>query len=136
MSESMKERMYYDAVLRMNIIGLAPYAIKEFDGNYVVYKSEGVKLHPLNEDEKKMIEEFEEKTGFLVYHVMYDDVGMSGCHYAFFYVSNCEDEWGQEGQDLISKTPIVFVKNITNPDNSDFGTIGFTVHDGALMRMF
>ena len=136
MSESLKEKMYSNATARMNFIGLAPYAIKEFDNNYVVYKSEGVKLHPLNEDEKKMVEDFEGKTGFLVYHVMYDDVGMAGCHYALFYVSNCEEEWEQEGQDLINKTPIVYVKNISNPDKSDFGSIGYTVHDGALMRMF
>ena len=136
MFDSMKEKMYYDATLRMSIIGLAPFVINDFDQNSIVYKSEGAKILPLDEDEQKMVEEFEEKTGFLVYHVMYDDVGMAGCHYAFFYVSNCEDEWKQEGQDLMNKTPIVYVKNISNPDKSEFGSIGFTVHDGALMRMY
>lgn len=134
MSE-LKELMQQEAVARLNILNLAPFCISAFEEGEI-YKSENVELVSLDEDEKTLIKEFEEKTGFLVYHVMYNDMGMAGHQYAFFYVSNCADEWEDEKEDLKNKTPIVYAKNISNPDNSDFGSIGYKVQRGALMRMF
>ncbi len=82
-----------EAVKRMNEIGIASHIIRVFEENGIVSLSEdGEFLHRLDEDEQKMVDDFEKEYPCLVYHVLKSS-GNLGFVYTFFIVTQNPNEW-------------------------------------------
>ena len=137
MATPTKEEMRQEALTRLNILKLAPFVAMEFESKGKIYKSDvNAVIAALSEEEKQMVQEFEEKEGILVYHILYTDMGMYGHQYSFFCVSKYKQDWEDEHECLRIKSPVVYVKNSSYDDCSEFGTIGIDVHNGAILRLF
>lgn len=82
-----------EAVKRMHEIGIASHVIQVFEENGMVSLSEdGEFLRMLDEDEQKMVDNFEKKYQCLVYHVL-KSTGNLGFVYTFLIVTRNPDEW-------------------------------------------
>ena len=77
----------------------------------------------------KIVEEFEEKYGHLVYHVI-----ETGNTIALLYVGCDEDEW--ETEVLFDKQYLAsYVYNLDNSQSSEYGDIMVSSSDGVLVRI-
>lgn len=131
-----RNEMKKEALERMQMLHLNEGAIKDFEENDKVWKSEtdmGI-LYWANEKEEKMVKEFEEKTGGLVYHLIHNHYREIGECYSILYVSQHEEEWKMDRYDLSSYYPFVYVENIDDETLSEFGAIGIRPVNSGLVR--
>ncbi len=133
MSE-LRERQKAEAVKRMKKLGIMEQLIKEFEEEGKLNLSEnGGLLYWLNEEEQKMVDDFEKEHNGLVYHVVKTrfEFGMT---YALLYVSEYVDEWAMDVEDLGEGQTLAYVVNVDAPDCSEFGTIGIKPSIGGIAR--
>ena len=135
MNTAFREKQKAEALARMAMLGLHPNVIREFKDEEVLNLSEGIgALYWLDDEEKKMVEEFhEEHEESLVYHVIksYTSIGLM---YSLLYVSKYEEEWEWDREDLKEGSVLAYVVNRDMPDCSEFGSIGFRKNIGGLIR--
>lgn len=82
-----------EAIKRMHEIGIAFHIIQVFEENGIVSLSEdGEFLHRLDEDEQKMVDNFEKEYQCLVYHVL-KSTGNLGFVYTFLIVTRNPNDW-------------------------------------------
>lgn len=133
MSE-LRERQKQVAIERMKKLGIMEQPIKEFEEDGKVNLSEnGGRLYWLNDEEQKMVDDFEEENNGLVYHVIKCHTTI-GLMYALLYVSEYEEEWEMDMEDLGTGQALAYVVNKDMPDCSEFGTIGIEPSIGGLVR--
>lgn len=91
----------------------------------------------LNEEEEKQVKQFEKEYNALVYMVIRSFTEF-GTLDSYLYVSEYEEEWEQDRQDLKEKNPLCYVYNQNCPEFSEFGSIGFEVMkmSGGLKRIW
>ncbi len=123
-----------EAVERMKLLELYPTVISEFENENIINKSEhnGI-LYWLDDEEKAFVLNFESKHNAVVYHIVKTNT-LIGCMLSVFYVSDTESEWETDREDLKNGEQLCYVKNIDNPDCSEFGYIRFQKQYGGLMR--
>lgn len=130
-----REEKKMEALERMKLLKLNSQCIKAFEEENIVWESEGFgALYECNETERKIIKEFEESTGGLVYHMIHNVYKEIGECYSIFYVSKEESEWELDRYDIKAYYPFVYVKNITDEWCSEFGQIGIRPSFGGLVR--
>lgn len=114
-------KMVKEAVIRMERLGLCDVSrsdektiIKMFVDEGLLFISRpgmgnriGV-LSPINEAEQKLVDEFENQYGALVYHAIRNEFEMGVC-YTFLYVSKDEEEWEKDRNDLEGIDPSIFI---------------------------
>lgn len=129
-----------EALLRMKKLDLHPNAINEFKNEGKLNKSvpaignrAGI-LYWLDEDEEKMVREWEKKTGNMVYHVIRNHLEFGIC-YSFLYVSTEPEEWEMDNEDLKEGYPLAYVKNVTDDWCSEYGSIGIRSGFGGVVRV-
>ena len=91
-------------------------------------------LYWLDENEQKMIEDWEKEAGGLVYHVIKNKLEFGIC-YSFLYVSKYPDEWEMDQNELEAGEPFVYVKNITEDWCSEYGRIVIRQAFGGVVRI-
>ena len=125
-----------EAVKRLKMLELYPTVVKDFEKSGKIYLSEsdGI-LFCLSEDEKEMVKKWEQEQNGLVYHVVKTNTNF-GLLYSLLYVSDTEDEWEMESDDVNELTPFVYVVNKTEPMFSEFGSITIMPKNGGLVRVF
>ena len=125
-----------EAVKRLKMLELYPTVVKDFEKSGKIYLSEsdGI-LFCLSEDEKEMVKKWEQEQNSLVYHVVKTNTNF-GLLYSLLYVSDTEDEWEMESDDVNELTPFVYVVNKTEPMFSEFGSITIMTKNGGLVRVF
>lgn len=130
------EKQKFEAVKRLKMLGLYPTVITDFEkkGKLYLSESDGI-LFCLSEDEKEMIKQWEQEQNSLVYHVVKTNTNF-GLLYSLLYVSDTEDEWEMESDDVNELTPFVYVVNKTEPMFSEFGSITIMPKNGGLVRVF
>ena len=136
----LKNKKKEEAISRMRKLKLMENPIREFEEEGKLNMSEGVPpiagiLYWVEEENvKQAIAEFEEEYNALVYHVIHTMTEF-GNLYAFLYVSEHEEEWEMDNDDLENyKQGVVYVYNATNPEFSELGTIGIEPMNGGLYR--
>lgn len=82
----------------------------------------------------EQIREFEERYNALVYHVIHTFTEF-GELYNFLYVSDHEEEWEMEWEDLQDNYVFSYVWNKTDEWCSEFGTIAVRQKFGGLVRI-
>ena len=130
----MKTKQKQEAIERMKMLKLFPNIIKEFDKEGIINMSEnGGYLYWLDSDQQAMVDEFEAKHNALVYHIIHSYTQF-GEMYALLYVSDDEDEWGYDKDDIRCGCILAYVKNVTDDMCSEFGSIGVRPQYGGLVR--
>lgn len=126
-----------EAIKRMRAMGVFPDAIKQFKNADIVMVSEPPLggLYWLNDEEKEMVHKFEQENNALVYLVVrsFTNIGKMD---NLFYVSNYDDEWEMENEDLKDHYAFVYVVNHDMPDCSEFGSIAWKSIGGGVLRAF
>lgn len=140
-----REEMKKEALERMELLGLPPYAKAAFkvddyltlsDVSDKVCKS---RVNGVPEDIKKLIKAHEEKFGILIFHVIYTNGLYFGTkEYDCLSVSPYESDWGYE-RDLMEDRgdtwAMAFSINLTKPEFTESGTIKIENHSGVLKRV-
>ncbi len=129
-----KAKQKQEALERMKMLKLSDNIIREFEKDNIINMSEnsGI-LYWLEEKEQAIVNEFETKHDALVYHVIHNYTEF-GELYALLYVSNDEDEWGYDKDDIKCGCVLAYVKNVTDDWCSEFGSIGVKPQYGGLVR--
>ena len=127
------ERKKQEALERMKLLNIYPNAIKEFMQENTVNMSECGFLYWLDDEQKKMVSEFETEHNALVYHVIHNYTEF-GELLTFFYVSDYEEEWKCDRADLKDGYACAYVKNLDEEAFSEFGSIAFKQQFGGLVR--
>lgn len=132
--DELKERQKAEAVKRMKKLGILEQPIKEFEEEDKLNLSEsGGILYWLNDEQKKMVENFEAEHNGMVYHVIHQFTNI-GELYNLLYVSEYVEEWKMDMEDLGAGQALAYVVNMDMPDCSEFGTIGIEPSVGGLIR--
>ena len=132
--EELRTKQKAQAVERMKKLGIMEQPVKEFEDEGKLNLSEnGGLLYYLNEDEQKMVDDFEKENNGLVYHVIKSRTTI-GLMYALLYVSKYLEEWKMDMEDLEEGQALAYVVNMDMPDCSEFGTIGIKPSVGGLIR--
>lgn len=123
-----------EAIKRMKMLKLHPNAIREFSNDNVINLSEGYgALYWLDDTQKELVAKFETKYNAIVYHVIHSFTEF-GEMLAFLYVSNHQDEWGYDLDDIKGGYICAYVKNLDDDFCSEFGSIGIKSSFGGLVR--
>lgn len=130
----LKEKMKQEAISRMVSLNLRPKAINEFKDEGKLNLSLKGFLYWLNEKQVQRVQKFEEETKCMVYHVIQNHTTI-GQMLTFLYVSNVEEEWEMERNNLEVGLPIAYVVNVDNDICSEFGTVRIQKHLGGLLRI-
>lgn len=128
------EEKKQEAIERMKTLKLYPNVIKEFEKENIVNMSEnGGFLYWLNDEQKEIVSAFEAEHDVLVYHVIHNFTQM-GEMLTFLYVSDDEEEWEYDREDLKDGYACAYVKNLTDDMFSEFGGVCIEPRIGGLVR--
>lgn len=159
-----KAKMIEEAVTRMRLLKLwddpGKSIIQRFAQERELYVSTPAPggrvgtLYVLSGEEIRLVKEFEERSGGLVYHVIRNEVEIhpSGTEvqYSLLYVSDREDEWAQDKEGLsdpgsevqylnayVHSVADIFVNVKSLSDGyGEFREIGVMFGFGGLLRVF
>lgn len=130
----MKAKQRTEALKRMELLKLHENVIDDFKEISLLNQSElGGILYWVEGETEKKIREWEEKTGNLVYHVIHDYTEF-GELLSLLYVSQYEEEWEMERDDLVNGYPLAYVMNLTDDWCSEYGSIGIRPQWGGVVR--
>ena len=128
------EKKKQEAVARMKSLKLYPNIIREFEEKDVINLSEnGGILYWLSDEQKQYVKEFEETYNTLVYHVIRNFTEF-GELLTFLYVSDEQEEWEYDREDLKGGYTCAYVKNLDEDLFSEFGSVGIKMQFGGLVR--
>ncbi len=128
-----KEEMIEEAVRRMKVLKLHQNPIKEFEEEQKLNRSDKGILFWLDEDEEKMVRDWENQYGYVVYHVIHSFSNL-GETYELLYVAPYMEDWEYDNENLLEGYTIAHVINKSMPDCSESGTIGVKNFAGGLIR--
>lgn len=117
-----------EAIARMKQIGIYIDIIRRFSENEIICRSEAPGVYfDIDGEQLERVRKFERKHNALVYFVI-----CSGSIESYLYVSDHPDEWERDRADIDNKQTLAFVNNLSDPDCSEFGYIGFEVTPAAV----
>lgn len=132
-----RKEMKKEAIERMKQLEILPTAINEFvKEDKLNFSLDGI-LFWLDDEKKQLVKEFEEQTGGLVYHVIWGTYLLDGekvTMTSLLYVSEHEEEWELEREDLKENSPIAYVIN-NEWNEKDLGTIEVKPAFGGVLRV-
>lgn len=127
-------KQFLEAVNRMKLLGLHENAIQDFVNEGKLNLSDHGFLFWLNESEQNIVDQWQQETGNLVYHVVKTRTTF-GLMYSFFYVSKYEEEWFMDNADLQEGYAVCYVYNADDELSSEYGSIGFEMKFGGIVRV-
>ena len=130
----MKTKQRTEALKRMELLKLHENVIDDFKEISLLNQSEhGGILYWVEGEMEKKIREWEEKTGNLVYHVIHDYTEF-GELLSLLYVSQYEEEWETDREDIQDGYALAYVMNLTDDWCSEYGSIGIRPQWGGVVR--
>ena len=126
-----------EALNRMKTLQLFTPCIKAFEKRNEVQLSEmtgGLYEFSGDEDLTAKVKAFEEEYNALVYHVIHTYTQF-GELYSFLYVSDHQDEWDMDNEDIKDNYAMVYVWNKDDEWCSEFGSIAVRQKFGGLVRV-
>ena len=131
-----REEQKIEAIKRMKKLHIIGDAIEQFKDSDTVMISEPPfgALYWLNEEQKKMVAEFENGHSALVYMVIrtFTEFGMLD---NLLFVSDYPEEWEMDNESLSDGYPFAYVVNHDVPEFSEFGSICVKESFGGLLRV-
>lgn len=132
-----RENKKREAIARMKALKLFAPCIKAFKNNDEVQLSEmtgGLYEFSGNAELTAKVKEFEAEHNALVYHVIHTFTQF-GELYNFLYVSDHEEEWMLDNEDIKENYALCYVWNKDDDWCSEFGTIAVRQKFGGLVRI-
>lgn len=130
-----------EAIKRMEALGLFAPCIKAFKNRDEVQLTEptgGLYEFSSNKELTAKVQEFEKEHNALVYHVIHTPAMIDGeamDMYNFLYVSDYQEEWEMDQNDIKEGYALVYVWNKTIDYFSEFGSIAVKEKFGGLVRI-
>lgn len=124
-----------EAIKRMKSLEIYSETIRQFKGGQISCSEPPLGANYwLDEDQEKIVKEFEEEYNALVYFVIrsYTELGKLD---TLLYVSDHEDEWEMDREDIKDGYVVSYVYNYDVPYFSEIGTIGVLSRFGGLIRI-
>lgn len=130
-----REKMKQEAIERMKMLGIIDDAIKQFEEDDIVMRSENPlgALYELSDEEKEIAREFEAEYGALVYLAVSCNIEI-GRMVSFLYVPKEEEEWKLDRDDIAINTAVTYTHNFGDPECSEIGAIGIKPRNGGIVR--
>lgn len=127
------EEQKKECLNRLKLSGVCSEVITDFEKGQL-YKTErlGI-LYYLNDTEMAVVKTFEKKHKAVVYHILHSNTEF-GELLAILYVSKYKEEWEIDREDLKQGVALSYVYNLSCPEYSEFGSIGFSARYGGLVR--
>ena len=131
-----RETKKEEAIYRMKLMNIIPDAIKPLEEENTVMVSENPFgfLYWLNDDQKKLVADFEAEYDSLVYLANLCNTEF-GRLLSLFYVSDHKNEWKMDMDDIKDGYAMVYCINLDDPYSSEFGTIAFQSINGGIKRI-
>lgn len=137
MTQEIKKEIKERFEILENEFDLYPQVEEDFLKNGELYRSENFYLGPgpvgalylISQEEKELVEKFENENKAKVYHVI-----KNSFLYSFLYVSQYKDEWEDDKEDLKNGTPLVYCHNTNDEYCSEFGSISIAKGFGGIVR--
>lgn len=125
-----------EAIKRLKTMDIIEDAINQFVDDDIVMVSDNPfgMLYWLNDDYKKLVAEFEAEYNGLVYIANYC-VTEFGRLLSLFYVSDYDEEWVMDNEDIAEGYAMVYCINLDCPDFSEFGSIAYESINGGIKRI-
>lgn len=141
MEQTLKEKQKIEALKRMEMLQLMPNVIKDFEKKDKVYYSErqnaifNAILYWLDNEKEyvDLVDKFEKEHNCLVYHCQLTHMEF-GDLLSLLYVSENEEEWEQDTNDIREGYAFSYVVNLDCHSDSEFGTIGIKPSQGGVLR--
>ena len=123
-----------EAIDRMKALGIFSQTIKQFKGGQVSYSEPTGANYWISEEQEKIIKQFEAEHDALVYFVIrsYTEFGKLD---ALLYVSDYEEEWEMDNEDIKDGYVIAYVWNKSDEWCSEMGSIVVQERFGGLVRV-
>ena len=131
-----KEIKKAEAINRLKALDLYNPYIKAFKDKDEIFMSEmtgGVYEFGENTELCDKVKEFEAEYNALVYHVI-RTLTQFGELYNFLYVSDHQEEWEMDNEDIAAGYALAYVWNKTDEWCSEFGSIGVRGKFGGIVR--
>ena len=125
-----------EAINRMQVLNLYNPYIKAFKDKNEIFMSEmtgGVYEFSSNTELCNKVKEFEAEYEALVYHVIHT-LTEFGELYSFLYVSDHEEEWEMDNEDISEGYALAYVWNQDCDWCSELGSIGVRGKFGGIVR--
>lgn len=132
-----RENKKAEAIKRMKALGLFNPCIKVFEKHDEVQLTEpNGGLYEFRDDAElnEKIKAFEEEHNALVYHVIHTYTQF-GELYSFLFVSDYEEEWEMDNEDVKDGYAIAYVWNKSDDWCSEMGSIVVQERFGGLVRV-
>lgn len=140
----LKEKQKQEAIKRMKHLQIMDNVIKDFKNKGIIYYSERINsMFPAtlywltnNPEWVKMVKEFEEINGALVYHAQLTHTKM-GDLLSLMYVSKNEEDWKEDHELLINEDGMMYsmVYNLDDDMLSDMGIVQMKPAMGGVVRI-
>lgn len=136
-----RENKKEEAIKRMVALGMFKPCIKAFTKYDEVQLSEPTGgLYEFSDDAElnEKVQEFEIEHDALVYHVIHSPIRIDGMvmdMYNFLYVSDYEEEWDMDNDDIADGYVMAYVWNKSDDFLSEFGGIAVKERIGGLVRV-
>jgi hypothetical protein len=125
-----------EAIRRMETLDIYVETINQFETENLVSYSEaplGANFW-LNKEQREIVKKFEEEYNALVYFIVRTETEF-GTLDSFLYVSDHEDEWEMDNEDLEYGYVVAYVYSYDAPEFSEFGSIQVKPRFGGLVRI-
>lgn len=135
--EISREKKKEEAIQRMKELGIINGAIKQFKDDDIVMVSEPPigGLYWLDDEQKKIVDDFEKENDALVFMVVKAFTNF-GNMLSLLFISDYEEEWEMDRDGIKDNIVMSYTINETTPEFSEFGSIGVKRVGGGLIRKF
>lgn len=131
------EQKLQEAISRMEYLELNPEAITKFKEEGVVPLSLGSDdtVYGIRRNSVDRLDSFEKKHHALIYYVIFTTTTFGDME-SYLFVSDYEEEWKAEWDDIHEGYSMTWTENLTHPNCSEFGSISFVrTKNGGLRRV-
>lgn len=129
-------RITNECITRMELLKLDKACIDAFKENKIWESELCGALYELNDDEMKIVKEFEEKHKTCkVYHVIHNIFEFGDCYTLLYVDSEEEDFWQEERNEILEGYVFTYVKNVDCDWCSEFGSVYVEPRCGGLVRL-
>lgn len=125
-----------EAIKRMEMLDIYVQTINQFEFEDLVSYSEAPlgTNYWLTTEQREIVKKFEEEYNALVYFIVRTETEF-GTLDSFLYVSDYEDEWEMDNEDLKDGYVVAYVYSYDAPEFSEFGSIIVRPRFGGLVRI-
>ena len=125
-----------EAIKRMEVLNIYSETISQFvEEDLLSYSVAPLGTNFwLNKEQREIVKKFEEEYNALVYFIVRTETEF-GTLDSFLYVSDHEDEWEMDNEDIAEGYAMVYCINLDCPDFSEFGSIAYESINGGIKRI-